>query len=885
MPQKKKGNTAARKKSYDETEVRNKEIIGIVVIAVSILLLLNFIIAPQEDSAEISAFGVVSLWFVTALRFLAGHGAIALPVFLLVFGILICAGRGREHSASRLVGIAMMFMAVLGYLQLSSVLLPFKEYLAEACAGNGGGLLGAVLDFVLLKTIGKIGAVILLTAILLIGILQTFQTSLKRIISRIHQECHKVSELAANNNNEKKPSAVKPERCGEKEEAEGKSEGREVEYTAPPLVTAKKPSLFAKVKMAKAEKEQTALNFSDAPAAENDALSEDNFVAPSEKASVQIIENTSDNADPAADEISAFASGNKVEKAVPVRQAPPETEFVRNHMPSISGFNKTADISSFTDQYEPAHKGSADGSGQAAPETADPHTAMPDFGDDADEKMAAPVKAVREEKKKRQNVSAAPFEQPAAGYRLPPVELIDARRQNRNPKLDQAITDNVGVLETTLENFGVKASVTQVVAGPAVTRYELQPAPGVKVARITSLADDIALSLAAQSVRIEAPIPGKSAIGIEIARKERDTVFFREMIESENFKKADSKLTVVLGKNIGGECVVADLTKMPHLLIAGTTGSGKSVCINTIICSILYKAKPDEVKMMLIDPKKVELTTYARLPHLIAPVINDCKKASNALKWIVNEMENRYTLFAANGVKDIKGYTEACPDAPMCKIVVIIDELADLMMVAKRDVEDSICRIAQLARAAGIHLVVATQRPSVDVITGLIKANIPSRIAFTVSSPVDSRTILDCGGAEKLLGNGDMLFDPVGNNKPMRIQGTFINEKDVAKLVNYCADQAAPQFSDEAMQSVANGGKSGGCDNEELDELFYEAGMIIINTGQASTSFLQRRLAIGNPRAARLMDMLEAKGVVGGPNGSKPREILVSLDEFEEMYG
>lgn len=884
MPQKKKGNTAARKKTYDETEVRNKEIIGIVVIAVSILLLLNFIIAPQEDSAEISAFGVVSLWFVTALRFLAGHGAIALPGFLLVFGILICAGRGREHSVSRLAGIVMMFMAVLGYLQLSAVLLPFKEYLAEACAGNGGGLLGAVLDFVLLKTIGKIGAVILLTAVLLIGILQTFQTSLKRILSRIRQECHKVSEMAANKNCEKKTPALRAADRGEKEETESKSEGREVEYTAPPLVTAKKPSLFAKVKMAKAEKEQAALNFSDAPAAENDALSQDNFVIPGEKESVQIIENASDNDNPVADDVSAYASGDKVEKAVPLRQAPPETEFVRNHMPSISGFNKTAGIPSFARQNDPVHKAHEDAPGQAVPETADHPAAMADFADD-DVKMAAPVKAGREEKTRRQSASAAPFEQPAAGYRLPPVELIDARRQNRNPKLDQAITDNVGVLETTLENFGVKASVTQVVAGPAVTRYELQPAPGVKVARITSLADDIALSLAAQSVRIEAPIPGKSAIGIEIARKERDTVFFREMIESENFKKADSKLTVVLGKNIGGECVVADLTKMPHLLIAGTTGSGKSVCINTIICSILYKAKPDEVKMMLIDPKKVELTTYARLPHLIAPVINDCKKASNALKWIVNEMENRYTLFAANGVKDIKGYTEACPEAPMCKIVVIIDELADLMMVAKRDVEDSICRIAQLARAAGIHLVVATQRPSVDVITGLIKANIPSRIAFTVSSPVDSRTILDCGGAEKLLGNGDMLFDPVGNNKPMRIQGTFINEKDVAKLVNYCADQAAPQFSDEAMQSVANGGKAGGCDNEELDELFYEAGMIIINTGQASTSFLQRRLAIGNPRAARLMDMLEAKGVVGGPNGSKPREILVSLDEFEEMYG
>ncbi|MEG1662016.1 MAG: DNA translocase FtsK, partial [Clostridiales bacterium] len=334
----------------------------------------------------------------------------------------------------------------------------------------------------------------------------------------------------------------------------------------------------------------------------------------------------------------------------------------------------------------------------------------------------------------------------AIEYKLPPIELIAKGKKTRNPQMNQMINDSIAVLESTLESFGVKATVTQVMAGPAVTRYELQPAPGVKVARITSLSDDIALSLAAQGVRIEAPIPGKSAIGIEVARKDIDTVYFRDIIESDEFKNSKAKLSFALGKNISGESIIGDLAKMPHLLIAGATGSGKSICINSIICSILYKAKPNEVKMLLIDPKKVEMTNYNSLPHLLAPVVSDNKKAANALKWVVNEMENRYSLFVGASVKDFQGYNKVNQDTPLPQIVVIIDELADLMMVARHDVEEAICRIAQMARAAGIHLVVATQRPSVDVITGLIKANIPSRIAFAVSSYTDSRTILDMGG-------------------------------------------------------------------------------------------------------------------------------------------
>ena len=822
MAQKKKAAPARKKeRSFDEADIRKKEIIGIAVIAVSVLLLLNFIVAPKEYTAEISSFGVVSWWLVKALRFLAGHAAVTLPVFMLCYGILICAGKDKTHIMGRLVGIALIFLAVVGYLQLSAQMQPFGAYIKTACGGSGGGLFGALIDFAFLKTVGKIGAVIILTAMLIVGILETFQTSLKRVFSRSKEQYKKVS--ASVNESHERHVQAREERAKERA-------AREVAYAEPPIVS-ESPEKNELVQEAEA-----------APVVEPAPEPQPVFHPQSARRT---------------------GLGKQDDFAVP---AAPDNDFFRDYAPVISGSGSAAAADTYTKPPVAAKK-------PAKAKTA----AAPAAEDETEKAAVAPHEPVAEIE--ANDVLAD------EGYRLPPIDLIDSGGPRKNSRMDQAITNNISVLESTLHSFGVKATVTQVVAGPAVIRYELQPAPGVKVARITSLADDIALSLAAQSVRIEAPIPGKSAIGIEVARKDRDTVYFREMIESDNFQNAESKLTVVLGKNISGECVVTDLTKMPHLLIAGTTGSGKSVCINALICSILYKAKPDEVKMMLIDPKKVELTNYANLPHLIAPVINDSKKASNALKWIVNEMENRYTLFAGCGVKDIKGYNAEREDAPMCKIVVIIDELADLMMVAKKDVEDSICRIAQLARAAGIHLVVATQRPSVDVITGLIKANIPSRIAFTVSSPVDSRTILDCGGAEKLLGNGDMLFDPIASNKPIRIQGSFINEKDVRKLVDYCAEQASPSFSQEAVESVNSSAKAAGGGDDELDDLFYEAGMLIINTGQASTSFLQRRLAIGNPRAARLMDMLEAKGVVGGPNGSKPRDVLMSLDEFEEIYG
>ncbi|PKM79907.1 MAG: cell division protein FtsK [Firmicutes bacterium HGW-Firmicutes-14] len=472
-------------------------------------------------------------------------------------------------------------------------------------------------------------------------------------------------------------------------------------------------------------------------------------------------------------------------------------------------------------------------------------------------------------------------------FSFPPLTLFSRTTRTKSSRMNKDITDNVRILEDTLESFGVKAKVTQVSRGPAITRYEIQPAPGVKVSRIVSLADDIALSLAASGVRIEAPIPGKAAVGIEVPNKEVSMVTMRELLETEEFGKSPSKLTFVLGKDIGGSPIIADLAQMPHLLIAGATGSGKSVCMNSLIAGVLFKASPDQVKILMIDPKMVELTTYNGIPHLISPVVTDAKKAASSLRWAVREMEKRYETFARAGVKDIIRFNYAVETGafeyekgPMPYIMVVIDELADLMMVAPADVEDAICRLAQMARAAGMHLVVATQRPSVDVITGLIKANIPSRIAFAVSSQTDSRTILDMAGAEKLLGRGDMLFHPVGAAKPIRVQGAFMSDKEVEALVSYLKQQGVPEF----IEGIIMPESHGSVDSGEEDDLFPEAVKILIECGQASISMLQRRLRIGYARAARLIDMMEERGIVGKYEGSKPRAVLMTMEQYLNTF-
>lgn len=475
-------------------------------------------------------------------------------------------------------------------------------------------------------------------------------------------------------------------------------------------------------------------------------------------------------------------------------------------------------------------------------------------------------------------------------YEFPPLEFLkEGKNTAKNSK--KTITDTASKLQRTLHSFGVSAKVENVSVGPTITRYELKPAEGVRVSKIANLADDIALNLAAESIRIEAPIPGKQAVGIEIPNKEKDMVALRDIIADVKFKEAKSKLAFAVGRDAAGETVVADIAKMPHVLIAGSTGSGKSVCINTLITSIIYKAKPSEVKLVMVDPKVVELSVYNGIPHLLIPVVTDPKKAAGALQWAVQEMINRYHLFAEKNVRDITGYNEALEaegiEEKLPQIVIIIDELADLMMVAAKDVEDAICRLAQMARAAGMHLVIATQRPSVDVITGVIKANIASRIAFAVTSGVDSRTIIDSIGAEKLLGKGDMLFYPSGTIKPQRIQGAFVSDSEVEKIVTFLKNNGGPAYSDDILEKIEKANSTEqeieAEENDDMDEFLMDAIDMAVNMGQISASGLQRRFKIGYTRAGRIIDQMEARGIISGYEGSKPRKTLISEDRWQEL--
>ena len=481
-------------------------------------------------------------------------------------------------------------------------------------------------------------------------------------------------------------------------------------------------------------------------------------------------------------------------------------------------------------------------------------------------------------------------------YQYPPIELFERSPDESDPTAQDELKANAQKLVDTLESFGVRTRVLDISRGPAVTRYEVQPMAGVKISRITSLADDIALNLAVADVRMEAPIPGKPAVGIEVPNHKRQAVYIRSVFESQSFLRMSSPLGIALGKDIAGVAQVADLCKMPHLLIAGSTGSGKSVCVNSIIMSLVFRSSPEDVKLLLIDPKVVELAEYNGIPHLLMPVVTEPKKAAGALGSAVQEMERRYRMFAENNVRDIKSFNKLAAERPdlekMPYIAIVIDELADLMMVVGKDVEDSICRIAQKARAAGMHLIVATQRPSVDVITGLIKANIPSRIAFAVSSQVDSRTILDGAGAEKLLGQGDMLFMPVGAPKPTRIQGTFVRDEEISRVLDFIKSSATVQYDEamiEAMEKHAiQDGKKGssGADSDEdsdSDPMFKQAVEVVIDAGQASTSLLQRRCKLGYARAARIMDEMEQKGVIGPYEGAKPRAVLISRQQWIEQ--
>lgn len=487
---------------------------------------------------------------------------------------------------------------------------------------------------------------------------------------------------------------------------------------------------------------------------------------------------------------------------------------------------------------------------------------------------------------------------PEIKYELPPIDCLDLPKRNSGSQNADEMRSRGETIVRTLKSFGVGTRIVEICQSPSVTRFELQPEPGVKISRITALADDIAMNLAASGVRIEAPIPNKNAVGIEVPNAEKAMVTLREILESGAFQNAKSKLNVALGRDIQGEATCADLAKMPHLLVAGTTGSGKSVCLNTMIMSLLYNATPDEVKLIMIDPKKVEFTVYRSIPHLLVPVVADPRKAAGALSWAVAEMDKRYALFADKGVRNLQGYNNYALSegiAKMPQIVIIIDELSDLMMAASNEVEDSICRLAQKARAAGMHLIVATQRPSVDVITGLIKANIPSRIAFAVKSQIDSRTIIDTQGAEKLLGNGDMLFCPVGLSKPVRVQGCYVSDEEIERVIDFVTSQGDVKYDDDVMREIelkaAQDGKKksaaveteGAQSPDYDDDMFPKAVEVVVENGMASTTLLQRKLKLGYARAARIVDELAEKGIIGPYEGAKPRKVLITKEQWYQM--
>ena len=514
---------------------------------------------------------------------------------------------------------------------------------------------------------------------------------------------------------------------------------------------------------------------------------------------------------------------------------------------------------------------------------------------DEDEAMMSAEEAEKELQEELKNAEESEQE---TIYRYPPLSLLDSGSARDNSRMQEGDRMAVGnLLVNTLKDFGISTELGDVTCGPSVTRYELVPSAGVKISRITGLSDDIALRLATTGVRIEAPIPNKAAVGIEVPNKARRTVRLRSLLESPDFRNAKGRLTVALGQDIEGNTVLTDLAKMPHLLIAGTTGSGKSVCTNSMIQSILFRAHPDEVKMILIDPKKVEFGIYNGIPHLLVPVVTDPRKASAALGWAVNEMLKRYQMFSETKARDINDYNEMARQKgefpPLPLMLIVIDELADLMMAAGNEVEDSICRLAQMARAAGMHMVIATQRPSVDVITGLIKSNIPSRLALTVSSSVDSRTILDGGGAEKLLGNGDMLFMPLGQSKPLRVQGCYVTNQEVERVVEFLKDSDKPQEYDQEVideiekQAAASGSKNSGRDEDgaadEWDEALPDAIRLAVESGSISTSMLQRKMRFGYSRAGRIIDQMEQKGIIGPSEGSKPRKVLITMQQWNEM--
>ncbi len=809
------------------------ELIGIVIIVFGLLGL--------AGTFGLNA-GFVGHFFARIFHYFFGVGSLPAIIVILLIGAQYVIKHHGIHYSKRFWGITILYTSLLAVFHHFSV--PPGEEIMPGSLTEGGGLLGGLMLLLLRKFFGVDGAIIVLGGGILVAVLLSTTWSLAsgyfKTKERAVKGAHAAGAVISDTYEKVAEAGSNLEEHVKEEVLNTFSEQPADEITEyEPLPG--EPDIASKLQ----------------PSRMSARTLEDKMLKPEPQNTEEIF----------------------MKKTEPVTE-PAVNEEIREDMDDSTGFTIE-----YSRQEETIQEDYPDDSFDSDVEVPQDRLIYA-----TDESMEA-VPAVQKEEVKAGTAEKAPAVKP---YELPQVRNILSKHvKKKNAALEMEIQEKAHTLQKTLEDFKVKAKIINACHGPAVTRYELEPAPGVKVSKITNLADDLALSLAAFSVRIE-PIPGKAAIGIEVPNKELEGVQLREVLEDTTFEEAKSKLTVGLGKDIGGQAIFADLAKMPHLLVAGATGSGKSVCINTLITSILFKAKPDEVKFVLIDPKMVELSGYNGIPHLMVPVVTDAKKAASVLNWAVQEMEKRYAKFAEKVVRNMETYNEHFPDDKMAAIVIIIDELADLMMVAPHDVEDAICRLAQKARAAGIHLVLATQRPSVDVITGIIKANIPSRISFAVSSQIDSRTILDMGGAEKLLGKGDMLFYPIGASKPRRVQGAFVSDQEVEFLLDFIRGQgqeAEPDeeiinFTEQAMQEAeeAEQGKGRGKQNApQLDELLEDAVELIMSTGVASASGVQRRFRVGYTRAARLLDIMEELHIVGPSMGSKPRDILVSSEQAMEI--
>ncbi|WP_099468006.1 FtsK/SpoIIIE family DNA translocase [Konateibacter massiliensis] len=844
-----KGRTKGKTKKdvQQDNSFLRAEVVLLLILAFSLILLLsNFGIGGiVGNSISSVAFGIFGLM------------AYVLP-FILFFGCaLFISNKDNARVVIKVISGIILFLLLCALAQLiskayeqTSTIKEFYEF--SSIHKGAGGVIGGGLSKLFSMAFGVVGAYVIDITLIIISLVVITERSFLKVVKKSSDKMYSTAKTTAVAGNERRKERAQQRKLEtENRRIDKKIEGVSVDT-----------SIKKGKKAAKEDIHEITMDF----------IPETN-VNPTIARSEPFIEEIL----PEQPEVSAVDDSLDLEEALyqnAIREAP----IFRASAP---GFEETEQ------GFEHENRSALEEDALSAVITADsPKRQREKVSDSAETKLHT-------EEISKQIAAKEPIKE----YVFPPIDLLKKGAARGNGDSDSHLRDTAAKLQQTLQNFGVRVNVTNISCGPTVTRYELQPEMGVKVSKIVSLSDDIKLNLAAADIRIEAPIPGKAAVGIEVPNKENSTVMLRDLLESNDFKKHSSNIAFAAGKDISGQTVVTDIAKMPHLLIAGSTGSGKSVCINTLIMSILYKAKPDDVKLIMIDPKVVELSVYNGIPHLFIPVVTDPKKAAGALNWAVAEMTERYKKFADFNVRDLKGYNEKIKSIEdideeskpekLPQIVIIVDELADLMMVAPGEVEDSICRLAQLARAAGLHLIIATQRPSVNVITGLIKANMPSRIAFAVSSGVDSRTIIDMNGAEKLLGKGDMLFYPQGYQKPARVQGAFVSDKEVSDVVEFLTkEHGVAEYSKEIESSItasAQVAADGGSVGAERDAYFEEAGKFIIEKDKASIGMLQRVFKVGFNRAARIMDQLCDAGVVGEEEGTKPRKVLMSMEEFEQF--